>query len=71
MAWEYAHTGPNGNPVYVTQDPFGLAGHELQIIIDVAPVAGPGSFSAPGLTYGGNQNWTYEYRFTGLTEKGN
>jgi hypothetical protein len=64
-------TGPNGNPVSTVKTPFAFPGHELQVIVDVAPAAGAESFSAPGLTLGGTQTWGYQYRFTGLKEKGN
>ncbi len=73
VVWQPELTPPIGccGTPNVPVSPFSFPGHELQIIIDVAPASGVGSFSAPGLTLGGTQTWGYEYRFTGLTEQGN
>jgi len=45
---------------------------DVEIVVEVGPDPSQDlSFSAPGLTLGGQQTWTYEYRFSGLRTSGN
>jgi hypothetical protein len=45
---------------------------DVEIVVEVGPDPSQDlSFSAPGLTLGGQQTWTYEYWFTGLRTTGN
>jgi uncharacterized protein (TIGR03437 family) len=67
MTWQPLRVPiPGGNGATEPYAVFSGSG-EIQVIVDVGPVASSGSFSASGITLGGSKTWSYEYRFTGLT----